>query len=86
MQGIPLRQAGRDHGQAGRGCAALLCVALALTLSGCAAGIQTPLPEMPRSSVSTSMSQQERQKAVNDLTHARDTHEQDAEKQIEQSR
>lgn len=61
-------------------------VGAALALGGCASGITTPLPEMPSSHVSSSMSQQDRKKAMEDLSRARDTHEQDAEKQIEQSR
>ena len=62
--------------------AGLVCLALAA--GGCSS-INTPLPDL-KPSVSTSMSQQDRQKAVDELNSKRDTHEQDAERQIEDSR
>lgn len=61
-------------------------VCLVIGLGGCASSIQTPLPDLPKSHVSSSMSQQDRQKAVNELQKAGATHEQDAEQQIESSR
>lgn len=62
------------------GCRAGL-VCLALAAGGCSS-ISTPLPDL-KPSVSTSMSQQEQQKAVDELNKKRDTHEKDAEQQIE---
>ncbi|MEI9899347.1 MAG: hypothetical protein WDN31_03575 [Hyphomicrobium sp.] len=62
------------------------CVLLVLALAGCAAGITTPLPELPHTPVAAQMSQQDRQKAVEELERAGQTHEQAAEQQIEQSR
>jgi hypothetical protein len=59
---------------------------LALALGGCASGITTPLPDLPKSHVSSSLSPQDRKKAVDDLTKAGDTHEQEAQEQIESSR
>ena len=54
---------------------------LALCAAGCSS-ITTPLPDLsPRTS--TAMSQQEHQRAMKELTHKRDTHEEDAERQIE---
>lgn len=58
----------------------------AVALAGCASGITTPLPDLPKSQVSTALSPQDRKKAVDDLTHARDTSEQDAAREIEGSR
>ncbi len=60
------------------------CIALAL--GGCASGISTPLPDVVRTPVASSVSQQDHQKAVDELQRAGRTHEQDAEKQIESSR
>ena len=79
---VPREVAGRRR-LAGACCAA---VCTALILGGCASGITTPLPELPRSNVSTAMSPQERQRAVDELNRAGATHEQDAERQIESSR
>lgn len=87
MRGMPQWGAVRGHGPVLlRRTAGCLALALALALGGCSWGIQTPLPDLPKSKVSTSLSPQDRQKAVDDLARARDTHEQEAEKQIEQSR
>jgi ABC-type sugar transport system substrate-binding protein len=58
--------------------------ALAVPMSGCSS-ISTPLPEI-KPAISTSMSQKDKDKAVDELNKVRQTHEQDAEKQIEQSR
>ncbi|MFA5901244.1 MAG: hypothetical protein WC829_19250 [Hyphomicrobium sp.] len=58
----------------------------ALALGGCASTISTPLPDLPTSHISSAMSPQEHQKAVDELTRARDTHALEAEKQIESSR
>ena len=65
-----------------RGKAAL--VYLALAAGGCSS-ISTPLPDL-KPSVSTSMSQTDQQKAVDELNLKRQTHEQDAERQIEEQR
>ena len=57
---------------------------LALCTAGCSS-ITTPLPDLrPRSS--TAMSQQEHQRAVEELSHKRDTHEEQAERQIESAK
>lgn len=80
---MPPQMNGRGRRQTPVRCAA---VGAALALGGCASTITTPLPELPNSHVSSSMSQQDRKKAMEDLGRARDTHEQDAEKQIESSR
>jgi hypothetical protein len=59
-------------------------VCLALAAGGCSS-VSTPLPDL-KPSVSTSMSQKDQQKAVDELNKKRDTHEQEAERQIEDSR
>ena len=56
-----------------------------VALTGGCSSIATPLPEI-KPSVSTAMSQKDKQKAVEELNKKRETHEQDAEKEIEQSR
>ncbi len=56
----------------------------ALAIGGCAA-INTPLPP-PRPTASTTMSAKDQKKAVDEMNQKRETHEQDAEMQIEQSR
>jgi sugar (pentulose or hexulose) kinase len=62
-----------------------LAIALAAAFAGgCSTSIQTPLPDLKPAS--TSLSQAEREKAVDELNKKRATHEQDAEQQIEQSR
>jgi hypothetical protein len=58
-------------------------VGLAMLAGGCAS-ISTPLPD-PKPTASTALSKQDQKKAVDELTQKRDTHEQDAEKQIESS-
>ena len=65
--------------------AALACAAASVVLGGGCSSISTPLPEM-KPAVSTAMSQKDKQKAVEELNKVRETHEQDAEKDIEQSR
>ncbi len=79
-----------SNGLAGRGAALPTAVALGVALAwvaltgGCSS-IATPLPEI-KPSVSTAMSQKDKQKAVEELNKVRETHEQDAEKEIVQSR
>lgn len=68
--------------QVGAGVAAVCFV---LALGGCA-GSTTPLPDVPRSHASTSMSKADQKKAVDDLAKAGQTHEKEAQQQIEQSR
>ncbi len=58
---------------------------LAVSAGGCGTAIETPLPEV-KASASTSLTQAERAKAVAELNKKRETHEQDAEQQIQQSR
>jgi hypothetical protein len=83
MQGL---QGGKDASD-GAPAAALLAAVLALAASmgGCGTAIQTPLPEIKPVS-STSLSQEDRTKAVEELNKKRATHEQDAEQEIERSR
>jgi hypothetical protein len=61
-------------------------LSLAAIAGGCMNSIQTPLPDMIRPPAKTSLSDKERKEAVDELAKKRDTHEQDAEQQIEQSR
>jgi hypothetical protein len=72
------------RGALARGLAAL-GMALAAIAGGCSA-IQTPLPDNIRPPANASLSDKERKQAVDELTKKRETHEQDAEQQIEQSR
>jgi hypothetical protein len=60
-------------------------LAVAAFAGGCSSSIQTPLPELKPIS-STSLSQEDRKKAVDELNRKRATQEQDAEHQIQQSR
>jgi hypothetical protein len=62
--------------------AAALC--LAAGAGGCSS-IQTPLPDL-KPPASTSLTQAEKTKAMDDLARKRATHEQDAEQQIEDAR
>jgi hypothetical protein len=55
-------------------------VCLAVLASGCAS-INTPLPEA-RPTATTALSKQDQKKAVDELAQKRETHEQDAEKEI----
>ena len=61
---------------------AVACLALA---SGACSSIKTPLPDLTPT-VTSSISQPDRQKAMEELNKKGATHEQDAEKQIEQAR
>lgn len=63
-----------------------IAACFALALSGCASSITTPLPDLPKSHVSSSMTPQDRQKAVDELTRARDMNGKEAEEQIESSK
>lgn len=56
-------------------------LSLAVIMAGCSS-ISTPLPDL-KPSASTAMSQQDRQKAMDELNRKRDTHEEEAERQIE---
>jgi hypothetical protein len=64
--------------------AGLACLAVALAVGGCSS-IATPLPDLGPTG-STAMSKEDQKKAVDELNQKRATHEQDAEKQIEDSR
>jgi hypothetical protein len=63
----------------------VVVLGLAALGGGCGTTIETPLPDFAPAT-SPSLSQQERQNAVDELTRKRATHEQDAEQAIEQSR
>jgi len=65
------------------GAAVLVMAAMA---GGCMNSIQTPLPDIIRPPANASLSDKERKEAVDELAKKRDTHEQDAAQQIEQSR
>ena len=70
------------------GCwAACWAAAAGLTLAagGCAS-IDTPLPDLAKRTATPASVAQERKKEMDDLNHARETHEQDAEKQIESAK
>ncbi len=60
----------------------MLCAGL--VMAGCSS-VATPLPDL-KPSHSTSMSQQQQKEAVDALNRKRDTHEQDAERQIEDAK
>lgn len=62
--------------------AALGAAALA---GGCSSSIQTPLPSLSPSA-STSLSQRQKDEAVDELNRVRASHEQDAARSIEESR
>ena len=62
---------------------ALLCLALAC--GACSSSIKTPLPDVTPT-VTSSISQPDRQKAMEELNKKGATHEQDAERQIEEAR
>lgn len=59
-----------------------ISLCLAFIMTGCSSSISTPLPDL-KPSTSTAMSQQDRQKAMEELNRKRDTHEEEAERQIE---
>jgi hypothetical protein len=63
----------------------LAVACLALASGACSSTIKTPLPDLTPA-VTSSISQPERQKAMEELNKKGATHEQDAEKQIEQAR
>jgi hypothetical protein len=63
----------------------IVAAALAV-LAGCSSSISTPLPDLGSSAKTGSLSQQQQKAAVEDLNRQGATHEQDAERQIEQSR
>jgi hypothetical protein len=65
--------------------AGFACLALAVLAIGGCSSISTPLPDLGPTG-STSMSKEDQKKAVDELNQKRATHEQDAEKQIEDSR
>jgi hypothetical protein len=79
-----------DSGNGARALAGALLGAAGLCLAaiagGCMNSIQTPLPDMIRPPTKTALSDKERKEAVDELAKKRDTHEQDAQQQIEQSR
>jgi len=68
-------------GLARAGALAVPLLGLALCAAGCSS-VTTPLPDL-RPRASTAMSQQEHQQAIKELSHKRDTHEEEAERQIE---
>ena len=65
--------------------AVALAMALVAIAGGCSA-ISTPLPDIIRPPANASLSDKERKEAVDELARKRETHEQDAEQQIERSR
>jgi hypothetical protein len=64
---------------------AAAALVLAVASAGCSTAVTTPLPDI-KPAASTALTQEERKKAVDELNKKRETHEQDAEQQIEQSR
>lgn len=58
---------------------------VAVLSAGCSSSIQTPLPSLSPAA-SSSMTESEQQKAVNEMNQLRATHEQDAARSIEESR
>ena len=77
--------ASRRAGPLVTGGATALGMALAAIAGGCSS-ISTPLPDIIRPPANASLSDKERKDAVDELARKRETHEQDAEQQIEQSR
>jgi hypothetical protein len=65
-------------------CLRTAVVSLSLAAGGCSS-ISTPLPDMTPTA-STSMSANDQQKAVDELNKKRDTHEEEAEREIENAR
>jgi len=80
------RGKGRRCNTIGLAAVGALCALAPAILGGCSTTIQTPLPDLKPVSSTSSLSQEERKKAVEELNKVRATHEQDAEQQIEQSR
>ena len=66
-------------------CWAAAVACLTLAAGGCAS-INTPLPDLAKRTATPASVVQERKKEMDDLNHARETHEQDAEKQIESAK
>ena len=85
MRVMPMREASIWVRRAGLAAAAA-GVAAGLALGGCASTISTPLPDLPGSHASTSLTQQQQRQAVDELTRAGATHEHQAEQEIENSR
>jgi len=85
MLGLELR-IGSGDGATALARAMLASVAVAAIAGGCTNTIQTPLPDIIRPPANASLSDKERKEAVDELTKKQQTHDQDAEQQIEQSR
>jgi hypothetical protein len=87
MLGLELRIGSGDGAAAlARAMLAAAGVAVAAIAGGCTNTIQTPLPDIIRPPANASLSDKERKEAVDELTKKQQTHDQDAEQQIEQSR
>lgn len=81
----PLQRAGHASGAGvARARALAVFLGLALLAAGCSS-ITTPLPDL-RPRTPTAMSQQDHQRAMEELSHKRDTHEEEAERQIESAK
>jgi hypothetical protein len=80
------RGIGRRCNTLGLAAVGAVCVLAPTVLGGCSTTIQTPLPDIKPVSATSSLSQEERKKAVDELNKVRATHEQAAEQQIEESR
>ena len=61
------------------------CICLTLAVQGCSSTITTPLPNTAPA-ITSSISPQDRQKEMDELKSKAATHEQDAEREIENSR
>jgi hypothetical protein len=61
------------------------CLCLILAMQGCSSTITTPLPNTAPA-ITSSISPQDRQKEMDELKSKAATHEQDAEREIENSR
>jgi hypothetical protein len=91
MQDIRLREGSRggsaEPPRAAARCAALVAgmFGLILAVQGCSSTITTPLPDT-HPTVTSSISQQDRKKEMEELQSKAATHEADAERQIESSR
>ena len=77
---------GEGAGALARALLAAAGLGLAAIAGGCMSSIQTPLPDIIRPPAKAALSDKERKEAVDELAKKRDTHEQDAQQQIEQSR
>jgi hypothetical protein len=89
MQGMQRGEGfGGNTGAAPAGFSTVLAIVLALGLVAAAGGcssISTPLPDIGATG-STTMSAKDSEEAAKELARKGDTHQQDAEKEIEQSR